>query len=148
MSAPRLRGAPPLWVLFDLLMVWILALISLVPAPDAGLRFEFEGLPVEAVLFAATYPLDAGQASWTHLDRDTARWVSGPQVTPFGRENFLCADCARFVPDGLHRPEVLLVSLPSSIRARIHAAFFAACATGACRPILTVHEDGTVSVGG
>jgi len=145
MTVRIVRRAPPLWVLLDILMLWVLALVS-VPAGKQGVTYKFIGLPVGSVLFEVDLPLDPNQSRWRHFDFTTGKWVERQDVTPRGRENFLCDECARFLPDGVMKPMGLMLALPAEMRAKIREAFFEACRVGDCSPTLYIYQTGMVSI--
>lgn len=139
-----MRRSPPLWILLDVLMLWVLALMAQVQAPGT-VSYRFLAIPQGAVLFRVEQPLRPEQRRWSHFDFGAGHWVDSETLTPHGRENFLCEECARFLPaHALTGSAKLMVGLPAGIRARIHDAFFAACAAGDCRPTLAIDAAGQV----
>lgn len=144
MSVRAVRGAPPLWVLLDILMLWVLALVSM-PMEERGVTYKFLGLPTASVLFEVNLPLNPNQAHWRHFDFGAGKWIERQDVSPQGRENFLCDQCAEFLPDGAAKPPGLMVGLPAEMRAQIHEAFFEACSEGDCAPTLYIDQSGKVS---
>ncbi len=142
---PRVaRRAPPLWVLLDVLTILVLALIS-VPPEERGVAYKFMGLPSGSILFETNTPPKAEQRRWRHFDFESGRWIERKDITPHGRENFMCDECAEFLPEGISKPKGLMVGLPVEIRARIHEAFFEACSKGDCAPTLYIDKDGKIS---
>lgn len=144
MSVRAIRRAPPLWVLLDILMLWVLALVSM-PMDERGVTYKFLGLPAGSVLFEVDLPLNANQARWRHFDFGAGNWIVRQDISPQGRENFLCDECAAFLPDGAAKPRSLMVGLPAEMRERIHEAFFEACREGDCTPTLYIDQSGKVS---
>lgn len=137
------RRAPPLWILLDILMLWVLALVGM-PMEERGVAYKFLGLPPDSVLFEADLPLRADQRHWRHFDFGAGKWIERKDVTPHGRENFLCNECVEFLPDGAAKPAGLMVGLPAAIRTQIHEAFFEACRDGDCAPTLYIDRSGKV----
>lgn len=143
----RARSAPPIWILLDILMLLVLALIS-VPVHEEGVRYEFLGLPPDSVVFRVELPLDPRQREWEHFDFSAGEWVTSRTVTPHGMENFVCERCSRFLPRDADSEGQLMVGLPTGVRDRIHEKFFRACMTGNCNPTLYIDAQGTVSLRG
>lgn len=144
MSVRIIRRAPPLWVLLDILMLWVLALVSM-PMKEHGVTYKFLGLPAGSVLFEVKLPLDPNQSHWRYFDFGKGKWVERRDVSPQGRENFLCDECAEFLPDEITKPQRLMVGLPAEMRAKIHEAFFEACSDGDCAPTLYINQSGMVT---
>ncbi|HED12304.1 MAG TPA: hypothetical protein ENI62_01365 [Gammaproteobacteria bacterium] len=147
MSVRVIRQAPPLWVLLDILMLWVLALVSM-PMEERGVTYKFIGLPAGSVLFEVNLPLDPNQTHWRHFDFGMGKWTERQDISPQGRENFLCNQCAEFLPDGVKKPQRhqgLMVGLPAGIRGKIYKAFFEACRDGDCAPTLYIDQSGMVT---
>lgn len=144
MTARRARKAPPLMVLLDMLMLWILALLA-IPSEDGGLRYEFVGMPPGAVLFNVALPLDATQQEWKSFDFSSGGWVAGTQINPYGRENFLCSECAQFLPKNTEPSKSIMISLPRGMRERLRDAVFDACQHGECARTLYIDASGDVT---
>jgi hypothetical protein len=137
------RRTPPLWILLDILLLWVMALLSLPPA-KTGIEYEFRGIPEQSVVFAVDGELSPDHAVWTHLDNQ-GRWVTGRDVTPFGRENYLCESCAQYLDPGVHRPQRLLISVPVGVQEDIQRAVFESCRSGTCNTRIEIHGDGSVA---
>lgn len=138
-----MRRAPPLWVLLDILMLWVLALVS-VPMEKRGVSYKFLGLPSGSVLFEASIPLDPKQDYWRHFDFSRSEWILQQNISPRGRENFLCDECAEFLPEDVAKPSAMIVGLPKAMRAKIHGTFFEACQQGDCAPTIYIDQQGNV----
>jgi len=137
------RRTPPLWILLDILLLWVMALLSLPPAMT-GIEYEFRGIPDRSVVFAIDGELSPDNVLWTYLD-DQGRWVRGRDVTPFGRDNYLCENCGQYLDQHVHRSERLLISLPGEVQAKIQRVVFESCRTGSCSTRITIHSDGSVT---
>lgn len=144
MTARRVKKAPPLMVLLDMLMMWILALLA-IPSEDAGIRYEFLGMPPGGVLFNVDLPLDAAQREWKSFDFSSGAWIAGTQISPYGRENFLCAECAQFLPQDAKPAGAIMISLPKELRAQLRDAVFDACQHGECARTLYIDANGSVT---
>jgi len=141
----RPRSAPPIWILLDILMLLVLALIS-VPVHEEGVHYEFLGLPPDSVVFRVELPLDPRQREWEHFDFSAGEWVTSSTVTPHGMENFICKRCSRYLPGDADTEGRLMVGLPRDVRDRIHEQFFQACMAGNCSPTLYIDAQGMVSL--
>lgn len=145
MAATNRRRPPPLWILLDILTLCVLVMVSLPPPAEGGLRYEFLGLPADSVLFAVKLPLQSERSRWTHYSFDTHEWVTGTSITPHGLKNFLCDECALFLPTAVPAGTTVMIGMPSAIRTRIHKAFFDACTHGDCAPTLYINARGDVT---
>ena len=138
------RRTPQLLILLDMITLWILALLSQ-PVEPGGVTYKFLGLPPGSLLFAVDLPLRPDQRRWTYFDLESNTWVARAEVTPHGRENFMCNECARFLPTGTQPRGPLMIGLPPEMREKIHEAFFMACHTGDCNHTLYVDAKGNVT---
>lgn len=139
------RRPPPLWVLLDLLMLWVLVLLSQ-PMQKQGVTYRFLGLPPGSVLFEVRGTVHGDERVWIYFDFDTQRWVEGTKITPHGRENFLCNECGDFLPGAVRRPGAIMVGIPQAVQARVRDRFFEACLAGDCAPTVYIDGEGGVSL--
>ncbi|MEW8054704.1 MAG: hypothetical protein AB2796_05265 [Candidatus Thiodiazotropha sp.] len=145
MSVKVIRRQPPLLILLDVLMLWVLALVSM-PMEKRGVTYKFLGLPQGSVLFEVTLPLDPNQAHWRHFDFTKGTWIAEQDITPHGRENFMCDECAEFLPADATNTTKLMIGLPVEMSTKIHDAFFEACRDGNCgATTLYINKDGSVT---
>ena len=145
MNLKTIRRQPPLLILLDVLMLWVLALVSM-PMEKSGVTYKFLGLPAGSVLFEVELPMNPNQSRWRYFDFGKGAWIEQQDITPRGRENFLCDECVEFLPPGAKKAATLMVGLPAGISAKIHDAFFEACRDGNCgAATLYINQDGSVT---
>jgi hypothetical protein len=125
-------------------MLWVLALVS-VPMQENGLTYEFLGIPPESIVFEVELPLRADQQHWRHFDYAAGQWVDRTDVSPYGRENFLCEQCAVFLPGASAGTGAVLVSLSNKTAKLVRETFFDVCGKqGHCSETLYIDGKGKV----
>ena len=145
MMRARARRAPPLWILLDVLMVWVLALLSM-PMEEVGATYEFLGIPPGSLVFKVALPLRPDQSTWTLYDFDNEHWREQTRMSPVGRSNYLCDECVVYLSSSVDRDSHILLSLPKATAADINGIFVRACNNGDCSPKLRINGEGNVQV--